>query len=299
MTGAQSIRQPLSPDSADNAQVVLRIPRGCTFSYGEAPLFGIPPAGDAIELRKGRVYGVFGPNGCGKTTLLNVLSGLTPLSSGAVEYYDDSGRVAVTHGKHGFHYYRTPVRLARLSQGQRRTFQVPRVPLDLCVSSFVDAGRRKPKGEHPLAWLNPAWLARCLVGRMPVHADVDASLAEFGIVDPAQPAAELSYGQQRLAAVLQVLNARPRLIMFDEPFANLHPTIIIGLKVRLRQLIAGACDGTPRMAVIVEHTPEHLIDLADCVLVFKAGVLTAVPLEQNESMRIKQVQALWVSSVTT
>ena len=165
--------------------------------------FGGVVAVDALDLTVpgGQIRGLIGPNGSGKTTTINLLSGL---------YRADAGEIRIT-GE----------RTDRLrphevtARGVARTFQIPKlfgnmtVLENLLVPAFaeIDRGAGRP---------------------MPEILERARRLLDFVTLDRLRhsPAKQLSGGQGMLVQIARAFMIHPlRLVLMDEPFAGVHPTI--------------------------------------------------------------------------
>ena len=206
--------------------------------------------GVSFEVREGEILGLIGPNGSGKSTLFNCILGQLAPSAGEVRI---DGR-AITGMR--------PCELNRLGVG--RTFQLLQVFPQLTVrENLILAGQ-----EHQASM----WSR--LVGRR------DAGLGEaaermIGFFRLEKLAAEkagaLSYGQQKLLDVAMAFMAGPRLVLLDEPAGGVNPTMLAGLRERLRELNA------ERRAtfVVIEHNMEFVMSLCTRVLVLAEGRIIA------------------------
>ena len=156
-------------------------------------------AGVRLATADGELRCIIGPNGCGKTTLFNVISGAFPPTSGSVRFAggDITGL--------------PPHRISRL--GIARKFQVPGIYPNLTVAENLEvplvagAGRRSPLGL-----LRPA--------AAPAHArDL---LARFGLADLAtRSAGALAHGQKQWLEIAMLLAGEARLLLLDEPTAGM------------------------------------------------------------------------------
>jgi branched-chain amino acid transport system ATP-binding protein len=81
----------------------------------------------------------------------------------------------------------------------------------------------------------------------------------------------LSYGQQKLLDVAMAFMAGPRLVLLDEPAGGVNPTMLAGLRERLREINA-----TQRATfVVIEHNMEFVMSLCTRVLVLAEGKVLA------------------------
>ncbi|HEY2336096.1 MAG TPA: ABC transporter ATP-binding protein [Burkholderiales bacterium] len=206
--------------------------------------------GVSFDVREGEILGLIGPNGSGKSTLFNCILGQLAPSAGEVRI---DGR-AITGMR--------PCQLNRLGIG--RTFQLLQVFPQLSVrENLVLAGQ-----EHQASM----WSR--LVGRR------DAGLGEaaermigfFRLSALAQEmAGSLSYGQQKLLDVAMAFMAGPRLVLLDEPAGGVNPTMLAGLRERLREINAAQ----RATFVVIEHNMEFVMSLCTRVLVLAEGRVIA------------------------
>jgi branched-chain amino acid transport system ATP-binding protein len=206
--------------------------------------------GVSFEVREGEILGLIGPNGSGKSTLFNCILGQLAPSSGEVRI---DGR-AITGIR--------PCQLNRLGVG--RTFQLLQVFPQLTVrENLILAGQ-----EHQASM----W-AR-LIGRRDAGMGTAADrMIEFFRLSALahENAGALSYGQQKLLDVAMAFMAGPRLVLLDEPAGGVNPTMLSGLRERLREINA-----TQRATfVVIEHNMEFVMSLCTRVLVLAEGRIIA------------------------
>ena len=210
--------------------------------------FGGVVAVDALSLAVGvgEIRGLIGPNGSGKTTTVNLLSGL---------YRADAGEIALR----GERTERLrPHEIA--ARGVGRTFQVPKLFGNMTVLENV---------------LVPALAALDRAARpMPEILGRAHQLLEFVTLHPLREALakELSGGQAMLAQIARAFMLRPlHLLLLDEPFAGVHPTIraiIIDAVLRMNRE-----EGVT--VLVVSHEMAELRRLCQRVSVMHEGTLIA------------------------
>jgi urea transport system ATP-binding protein len=183
--------------------------------------------GLSMVLAERELLCVIGPNGCGKTTFFNLITGEFPPSAGRLRF---RGRELA-----GLR----PFEISRLGIG--RKFQVPAVyPAltvreNLTVPLFAEAGRRGLRGL----------LAR---GDRPDEAARVLDLV--GLADQAEvPAGELSHGQKQWLEIGLLLASRPRLMLLDEPTAGMT----LGETEATAELILRIHAETETAIVVIEH----------------------------------------------
>jgi ABC-type branched-subunit amino acid transport system ATPase component/ABC-type branched-subunit amino acid transport system permease subunit len=199
--------------------------------------------GASFSVAKGSITALIGPNGSGKTTVFNLVDGTMQPSAGEVWF--DGRRIDGL----------PPYRRAHLGLG--RTFQITRLFRDMTVLENVVA----PLPEFSWRQLN----AGAIRGD---EAEKALELLEFVGMErfADQKAGALSYGQQKLVELAQVLMLDPKLIMLDEPAGGINPTLIERMGEMIRTLNR---QGTTFL--IVEHNMPFVLGLCDPVLVLARG----------------------------
>ena len=194
----------------------------------------------SFTVEPGTILGLIGPNGSGKTTTLNLLNGAVKPDSGTVRIgdHDLSGRSSREVVAHGV----------------TRTFQNPRVFStvtaleNLLVPTLHQRGGRARTERKALDLLDFVGLA--------AHRDT--------------PASELSGGQQKLLEFVRALVTDPVVVLMDEPFAGVHPSVKELMRTRIRERNE---QGTS--FVIVSHEIPDLMRLCDSVICMSEGRVVA------------------------
>lgn len=190
--------------------------------------------GLSLVLRPGEILGLVGPNGSGKTTCINVISGLYPADGGSLHFAERAIGGMPSH------------RLVHL--GINRTFQVPKPFLTLTVRQNVEIaaayGSAARKARTPGDLLD--WLGL-------------AALAE-------RPASELNSAQQKMLDLARALATAPRLLLVDELAAGLNPQELAAIGDKLRTLARSGI-----AILVVEHLLGFIDAITDRVIVMNAG----------------------------
>jgi branched-chain amino acid transport system ATP-binding protein len=207
----------------------------------------------SFDVHDGEILGVIGPNGCGKTTLFNCILG---------QYRPDRGRVEL--GGRDVSTW-PPHRRARA--GLARTFQLLQVFGTLSVRDNLTVAAQEHVGT-----LGGRLFRRSDLG---LRDRVDRLIERFRLGHLAdEPAANLSYGQQKLLDVAMALVAEPAVVFLDEPAGGVNPTMLGDVRDRIRDL--NRTDGTT--FAVIEHNMEFIFGLADRIVVMDQGrVLTIGP----------------------
>jgi ABC-type branched-subunit amino acid transport system ATPase component len=222
--------------------------------------FGGTTALDAVtfQVRRGRVTGIIGPNGSGKTTTLKCLSGFLRPDGGSISV---DGTVT-TH--------ESPRRLFEL--GIVQTFQRVALAEDMTVAENVllgGDGRRIARPRRVLADL--LGLDRGMHGSDP--AEVVSVLAETGLEAYTDDlVGTLPLGIRRRVELARALLARPRFLLLDEPASGLDAKE----SAELVQVVADVRAGDPSLTlVVVEHDLEVIAGVCDDLVVLDFGHLIA------------------------
>jgi branched-chain amino acid transport system ATP-binding protein len=202
----------------------------------------------SLELERGAVHAVIGTNGVGKSTLINVLAGELPPTSGRVEVLGQD----VTN-------WPQPRRArAGLGRSYQRTTIFPR------FSVFENCRlAAQAQHQHPLAWSRAAL---CRDSGMPARDAMErAGLADLG----ERNAGTLSHGQKRQLEIAMCLATRPKVLLLDEPLAGMGPEE----SDRMLALLAALRPGHAIM--LVEHDMDAVFRVADRITVMVNGAVLA------------------------
>ena len=199
--------------------------------------------GASFAVPEGSITALIGPNGSGKTTAFNLIDGTMTANAGEVWF--DGRRIDRLR----------PWRRAHLGLG--RSFQITRLFREMTVL------------ENVVAPLPSFRLRQLAAGAVAGHeAERAEGLLDFvgmrKYVDA--PASALSFGQQKLVELAQVLMLDPKLIMLDEPAGGINPTLIERIGEMIRELNAQG-----KSFLIVEHNMPFVLGLCRPVLVLARG----------------------------
>jgi branched-chain amino acid transport system ATP-binding protein len=226
--------------------------RGLTRRFGGLTAL----AGLDLAVQRGEIVGLIGPNGSGKTTCFNLVSGIVRPTSGRVlvDGTDVTGWA--------------PWQIARL--GVARTFQTLRVFAELTVADNVGLGQHLHLGT---GYLQSALGTRRARAEEAGTAAESARLLDLVGLGPlaGRPADHLSIGQRRLLELARGLAARPRLFLLDEPAAGLAPPNV----ERLVELIRRMRDQWGITILLVEHVMQVVMQVSDRIAVLDYGVKIA------------------------
>ncbi len=213
--------------------------------------------GAALSAEPGAIVGLIGPNGSGKTTMLDVISGLVTPQRGSV-LLDGESLVEYLPEERG-------------SLGIVRSFQDCRLFPELSVEEvlWLTQDARRPVGVLS-STLQMPWARRTERNK---RAAADDVIRSFGIERfRRHPIAQLSTGTRRVVDLASIVLARPRLLLLDEPTAGIaqrEAEAFVPLLKRLHQL----ADTT---IVLVEHDVPLVFALCTKVVMMETGRIVSV-----------------------
>ena len=210
--------------------------------------------GVSLSVEPGSVVGVIGPNGSGKTSLLNALTGVVAATG---ELAVDGKRARLGR----------PRALRRA--GLVRTFQAPQVVSDMtCLDNVLLSPVDRRGTGVASAWLARPWMQRAERNRA-AHAAEAMELV--GLADKRELfASALTYGQARLLDLARAITGEPRVLMLDEPSAGLNEAETEFLADLLRTLRSR---GTA--ILLVDHKVDFVDSLCQRLVVLQLGGVIA------------------------
>ncbi len=209
----------------------------------------------SLELKSSEIAGLVGSNGAGKTTLFNLISGFLPLDSGEIifngEKIDDL----------------SPYKIIR--KGVARTFQITRTLSRMSVMENMLLGPKNQTGE---SWWRRFLQVKDVREEEKNHEEKAKSILEFFELSEMRDeyAGALSGGQKKLLELARALMTDPDLILLDEPFAGVNPTLENKLIDYLQELRS---DGLTFL--LIEHDMPLIDELSDHLFVMNEGRIIA------------------------
>jgi NitT/TauT family transport system ATP-binding protein len=208
------------------AKAIARVPRltvqGLSKKFKGATVYNE----FSIDLPMGRFISIFGPNGCGKSTLINMISGLIPMDAGQVLY--DGRTIRETKTSYVFQNYREAL-----------------FPWLRSIDNI----------HYPLKVMG--------IKRKERELRVEKLLADFDLpFDLHQYPYALSGGQQQTVAILRALVTEPEVLFLDEPFSALDYEMTLFMRERLQHIFMKL----KTTMLLVSHDLEEAIQLADQVV---------------------------------
>lgn len=196
--------------------------RGLSKRFGNATIYDKFD----LDIPRGKLISIFGPNGCGKSTLINLIAGLIPMDAGEI-LFDGKPLNAIKFGY---------------------VFQNYREALFPWLRSFENI-------EYPLKLMHmPKSECRAQVERLVERLGVAIDLSKYPY--------ELSGGQQQLVSIMRALVVEPEILFLDEPFSALDYEMTLFMREQLQRVFME----TGTTTVLVSHDLEEAVYLADSVL---------------------------------
>jgi NitT/TauT family transport system ATP-binding protein len=196
--------------------------RGLTKYFAGWPLY----ENFDLDIPKNKITSVFGPNGCGKSTLINMIAGLVPIDSGEILF--DGKSLKDTRIGYVFQNYREAL------FPWMRTIDNIAYPLKL-------AGQSKAEVDKRMVELVASFDVKFDLNRYPY---------------------ELSGGQQQTASIMRALAPKPEVLFLDEPFSALDFEMTLFIREKLQEVFMQ----TGTTMLLVSHDLEESVYLADEVL---------------------------------
>jgi NitT/TauT family transport system ATP-binding protein len=223
---------------ATSAHVTIR---GLTKHFAEAVVYDRFD----LDIPRGKLVSVFGPNGCGKSTLINMVAGLVPCDAGVILF----------DGK--------PLRDIKFGY----VFQNYREALFPWLRSIDNI-------EYPLKLMKlPRAERRARAERLIAHLGVKIDLNRYPY--------ELSGGQQQLVSILRALVVEPEILFLDEPFSALDYEMTLFMRDQLQRIFVE----TGTTTVLVSHDLEEAVYLADRILLLSRRPATIADYVRYDAAR--------------
>jgi NitT/TauT family transport system ATP-binding protein len=196
--------------------------RGLRKSFEGKPVY----AGFDLDIPRGKFISIFGPNGCGKSTLINLMAGLLPRDGGEILF---DGRKA------------GEVRIGYVFQNYRE--------------ALFPWLRARDNIAYPLKFMN--------IDKREQERRVEQLVTRLGIrIDLNIYPYQMSGGQQQLVSILRALVIEPEVLFLDEPFSALDYEMTLFMREQLQHMFKEVGATT----LIVSHDLEEAVYLADEVL---------------------------------
>ncbi|MCG7850795.1 MAG: ABC transporter ATP-binding protein, partial [ANME-2 cluster archaeon] len=224
--------------------------------------------GASFSVEEQTIRGLIGANGAGKTTLFNLITGYYKLDSGTIFFKDERVDQIPTYKK------------AR--KGMVRTFQLTKVLSRMTVLENMLLGPKLQTGEQ----------IRNIFFRPKKVADEEAKIMEkaietlefFDLMHMKDDyAGALSGGQKRLLEMARALMTDPKMLLLDEPFAGVNPTLARKLVGRIKELKERGMT-----FLIIEHDMPLITEVSDTLSFMNQGriILEGPPEDVKKDPRV-------------
>ncbi len=201
--------------------------------YGKAEVLYI----ESLEIPRGQSFGLVGNNGAGKTTYFNILLDLIRPTTGAITNHD----IVVNQSESWKNF----------------------------TGSFIDE-------SFLIGYLTPDEYFEFIGDLRGMNkADVKIFLSQFEeffndeIIGKKKYLRDLSKGNQKKAGIIAAMMGNPKVIVLDEPFANLDPTT----QIRLKTIIKKLTENKEITVLISSHDLTHITEVCERIVVLDKGVL--------------------------
>ncbi len=222
-----------------------------------------------LTLISGDLLGLIGPNGSGKTTVFNVITGVLPATSGKIIFDKRDITRLPSH--------------AISKSGLGRTFQNPLLLANMNVLENIMVGFHSVTRSEFLATGLRLQRSRKEEKEMVQKAHDIMGFLGIDSIDCEEIATNLPYGHQRLVEIARALAAHPKVLLLDEPAAGLNDQETKALGKLLRKIRT-----LDISIILVEHNMDLLMDVSGRVVVINYGekIAEGTPSEIQRDPRV-------------
>lgn len=202
----------------------------------------------SFSIEPGRILGLIGPNGSGKTTTVNIITGIYGATGGSVAF---AGQDVTGQKPHKV-----------LKAGLVRTFQNLRLFSTQSVLDNIRAGQN----ARCKSWLTFLSAVPTREER-DLHREAVALAERFQLGGKLQvPAGDLAYGEKKRLEIARALASRPRILLLDEPAAGMNPSELQWLTDTLSEIRASGIS-----ILLIEHHMKLVMSVCDNIVVLNFG----------------------------
>jgi NitT/TauT family transport system ATP-binding protein len=222
--------------------------RGLTKRFSDATIYD----NFDFDIPRGKLMSVFGPNGCGKSTLINMIAGLFPVDAGEI-LFDGQPLSSIKFG-YVFQNYREAM------FPWLRAFDNIAYPLKVMG---LPKAERSARVEKIVANLN---------------VKIDLNLYPY----------QMSGGQQQLVSIMRALIVEPEILFLDEPFSALDYEMTLFMREQLQRIFVETATTT----VLVSHDLEEAVYLSDRILLLSRHPARAVEFVHYDAPRPRTLNTM-------
>lgn len=214
----------------------------------------------SFQLESGKILGLLGPNGSGKTTSFYSALGLIPIDAGSVFLNEEN----ITD----LPFYK------RARQGLIYLPQEPSIFSELSVKDNLKIVLESKKMSH-----------------IETKEKINSLLEEFGLSASAtKKAGQLSGGERRRLEIARCLSLGPKFLFLDEPFAGLDPVVVLEIKSFLENIRTKGVG-----ILITDHNVQETLKICDSVVVLRKGKVIASGLVEDVA-KLAEVKEFYLGS---
>ena len=268
----------IDPETADSSveESAKTVPRGLPLRVQNLhKTFGGITAvdGASFEVEEGSLTGLIGPNGAGKSTTFNCITGVHQPDSGTVLF---NGEEITGMKPHGI-----------AQEGLVRTFQIARELQEMTVLENLMLAPQGQQGERLTQAVMPGLRGDVKQDEAAIREEVWEMLGFFEIDHLAEEyAGNLSGGQRKLLEMARALMTDPEVLLLDEPFAGVNPTLEEKLLDRIHELTDQGYT-----FLLVEHDMDLIMQNCEHIIVMHQGGVLAEGTAEDITGNEKVVEA--------
>lgn len=234
-----------------------------------------------LTLASGEILGLIGPNGSGKTTFFNVLTGLYTPSDGQIHFAENNITAA------------SPQRI--FESGVARTFQRSRLCLPLSVFDNIAIGNHRHQ-EHGLwsSLIQRRTLAAEINSQLDVATELLRGFSASLVTHMHEPVASLTMIDRRRVEICRALIGKPKLLLLDEPSAGMT---FDETRALMDDLLAVKARSPELSVILIEHEMSVIERVTERCIVLNFGKKIAEGRYRNVAAD-SEVQAAYLGTVT-
>jgi len=225
-----------------------------------------------LTIERGQIRGIIGPNGSGKTTFINVVTGLLPATKGRIYF---NGEEITNQKPHVI-----------LKKGIARTFQIPKILPEMTCLENVMVGQHSKSGLDLIGtFLRPPFTRSRQENKI---CQKSLELLDFmGLKDSAKRMGrDLSWMEEQLVQISRALVSEPKLLMLDEPTAGMGESESGSVQVAVKKIREMGVT-----TIVVAHDMKLIMEITDLVTCLSFGnkIAEGLPEEVQKNQNVLEV----------